>query len=51
MLSLTSFEILSVVSRTGLTMKIPTAARIATVVMILMIGLMTVPAPSIGFPP
>ena len=28
-------------------MKIPTAARIATVVTILMIGLMTVPGPSI----
>jgi hypothetical protein len=36
---------LLVVSRTGLTMKIPTAARIATVVTILMIGLITVPAP------
>ena len=38
----------SVVSSTGLTMKMPTAARIATVVTILMIGLMTVPAPSIA---
>jgi hypothetical protein len=40
----------SVVSSTGLTMKIPIAATIATVVTILMIGLMTVPAPINGFP-
>jgi hypothetical protein len=49
-LSLTSLIVFSVVSRIGRTMKIPIAARIATVVTILMIGLMMVPAPITNSP-